>query len=93
MGYGISNKAPNGYYTASEVAKQVGRSSSSIKRLRAQGIFVPKKTKNFGATKVYLYSDKDVEKLRQILTALRPGPKPKQQPIDNKIESQEGLPL
>lgn len=71
---GIMSSIPEGNYTRAQVAAMVGRTRDTIIRWHNSGVFVPSHSKQYGKSKVWLYTDSDVEALRKIAKDMRTGP-------------------
>lgn len=81
--HGASIKAlvPDGWYTVSDAAAQVGKSADTLTLWRKgskkqEPVFIPSGHMMVGELKVYLYSESDIEELKQIAKTRRPGRKP-----------------
>lgn len=75
------------HYTTSEVADIVGRSKGCILRWRKDGILEPSHYMESGTTVIWLYTEDDLAKAKQIVRTMHPGRKPdavKQLPSTNK---------
>lgn len=62
-------------YTTGEVAGMVGRSFDTIARWRRTGLVMPSDSFMFGSVRVWLYTDDDVERLKELAKVQRPGRK------------------
>jgi DNA-binding transcriptional MerR regulator len=60
-------------YTITEAAKKVGRSTDTLRRWQEDGTFSPDDSVQMGKLKVRLYTDADIERLRKIAKAKKPG--------------------
>jgi predicted transcriptional regulator len=67
-----------GRYTTREAAKKLGRTVVTIQRHIAAGTIDAPQLLTVGTVQVRMWSDRDIEKVRKVLSRLRPGPKPKQ---------------
>lgn len=63
-------------YTRSQAAVLVGRDVDTLKRWQRDGVFGPSDTARFGRTVVHLYTDEDIEAMRQIAKGMKPGRRP-----------------
>lgn len=63
-------------YTVKEAAALVGRSPDTLVRWRKDGIYQPSDSTNVGSLVVWLYTDKDIQAMRELVKELRPGRKP-----------------
>jgi DNA-binding transcriptional MerR regulator len=50
------------YYSTSEAVELIGRSRTTLIRWRKNGILVPAHRQRMGTTDVYLYSEQDIER-------------------------------
>jgi len=77
QGNGIGSMVPEGWYTRAMAAKMVGRDSDTLKRWARGNGPKPSGRMQAGALSVRLYSDEDIELMRQFASTQKPGPKPK----------------
>lgn len=77
LGDSISQITPDEWLTASKMAKLAGMSKDTLKRWRLSGLYKPTGSMQVGKITVNLYSIKDVDKLKAIAKANKPGRKPK----------------
>ena len=65
-------------FTTSEAARLVGRSEDTLIRWRKAGVFVPDESNRvrYGSLLVWLYTESDIEDMKQISKTLKPGRKP-----------------
>lgn len=73
----IERKYKGEYVTSSEAAELVGRSLVQVQRYRRRGEFVPSKVEQMGGITVPLYSEEDIEALKDFVSKQRTGPKSK----------------
>lgn len=73
----IQRKYDGEFITTSEAAAKVGRSTVQVQRYRRRGEFVPSKIEKVGDINVPLYSEEDIERLKEFIATQRPGPKSK----------------
>lgn len=66
-GNSIGRNVPEGWHTTAEAAKAVGRSADTLRRWRDADIFVPSGIMHYKALGVHLYSDEDIEKMKEIV--------------------------
>jgi hypothetical protein len=64
-------------YSTREAAKKIGRNLPSIQRLIKAGVIDAPPVIEVGASKMRLWSDRDVEKARKVLASVKPGRKKK----------------
>lgn len=76
-GAAISRGIPDGYFTRAQVAVEIGKSVDTVRRWHHDRIYRAKKSKKFGTTKVWLYTQADIDAMKAIAKTLRPGAKPK----------------
>lgn len=60
-------------YTVKEAAALVGRSPDTLVRWRRSGRFVPSDRQQIGRLLIWLYTDEDIEEMKQLAKELRPG--------------------
>jgi len=79
-GNGIGQSVPAGFYTTADAARLIRRSPDTLARWRKgkSPVFKPSKSMKVGKTKVWLYSEDDIEKMKDIARSQKPGPKVKQ---------------
>lgn len=70
---GIPSKVPEGWYTVSKAAALVGRSADRLTEWRKTGVFIPTGWMQLGQTVVHLYSDEDIEEIKDLLRNYTPG--------------------
>lgn len=61
-----------GWVTISEAAKQVGKSVDTLRRWAQQG-HGPSRTVRVGKLRVGIYSEEDIERLKEYAKTVRPG--------------------
>lgn len=66
-------------YTTAQAAALVGRTEDTLSYWRRQEIFTPSERRKFGKTEVWLYTQQDIEQMRQIAKVIKPGRKPMSQ--------------
>lgn len=76
-GNGIGRVVPDGYHTRSMAAAQVGRSIDTLKRWQETGVYKPTTQMVVGSLRVWLYSDADIELMKEVAAMQRPGKKAK----------------
>lgn len=74
-GASIRDMVPDGWYLTSDAAAKVGKSVDTLRRYKRDAIFLPSGFMWAGTLKVALYSDKDIDALREVAAKQRPGPK------------------
>lgn len=62
-------------YTRAQAAALVGRDIDTLKRWKRQKVFVPSSQREFGRLVVDLYTEGDIEALREIAKTIKPGRK------------------
>ena len=62
-------------YTTSQAAALVGRSVDTLRRWREDGVFEPSDHRDFGHTRVWLYTREDIDNMRKIARSMKTGPK------------------
>lgn len=62
-------------YTVSEAAKAVGRSEDTLVRWRKNGTYMPSERRVFGSIGVWLYTEQDIVRMKQIKKSIKPGRK------------------
>ena len=62
-------------YTVKEAAAKVGRSPDTLSRWRKRGTFLPSDSIQVGELTVWLYTDSDIEVMRDLARGLKPGRK------------------
>jgi DNA-binding transcriptional MerR regulator len=77
MGNSIETILPDKTYTRSKASKLVNRSTDTLKRWHHSGLLVPSTQMQAGKLRVWLYTEEDITKLKQIAATRRPGRKPK----------------
>ena len=75
-GNSIGRRTPDNMHTRVAAAYLVGRSVDTLKRWHKQGLVVPSESMQAGKLRVWLYTDDDMMKLRDIAKRQRPGRKP-----------------
>lgn len=58
-----------------DVADIIGRSHSTIRRWRRENRIVPTHYVDQGATRIWLYTEENVQRVREIASEIRPGRK------------------
>jgi DNA-binding transcriptional MerR regulator len=76
-GNSIGAKAPDNWYTRSRAARLINRSPDTLKRWHKSGLFIPSGNMSAGKLKVWLYSDSDIQTLKEVAQKQKPGRKPK----------------
>lgn len=64
-------------FTVGEVAAQIGKSTSTVRRWRQTGLVVPTIALYQGEARIPLYTESDVERAKAAVQSVRRGPKPK----------------
>jgi hypothetical protein len=73
----IQASIPRGYYTRSEAAKRVGRTTGTLRQWQTKGVFVPTHYIQLGELAVNLYTMEDIKAMRLIAKSMKRGRKPK----------------
>ena len=60
-------------YTVAQAASLVGRSEDTLVRWRKKGFAVPSDKMEWGSLTVPLYTDGDIESMRQLAKEIKPG--------------------
>jgi len=76
-GNSIGAKTPDSWYTRSRAARLVNRSPDTLKRWHKSGLCIPSGNMSAGKLKVWLYSDGDIQALKEVARNQKPGRKPK----------------
>lgn len=63
-------------YTTAQAAPLVGRDVDTLRRWKRKGVFRPSERRPFGRTMVDLYTNEDIEAMRQIAKEIKPGKRP-----------------
>ena len=66
QGNSINSRVPDGYCTGKDAALRVGRSYDTLRQWEKDGVFTPSTVMKMGELTVRLYSDEDIETLKQI---------------------------
>jgi predicted transcriptional regulator len=66
-----------GKYTTREAAKKLGRTVLTIQRHIAAGTIDAPQLLTVGTVQVRMWSDRDIERVRKVLSRIKPGPKSK----------------
>lgn len=74
-GNSIGAITPENMHTRSKAAWLVNRSPDTLKRWHRQGLCVPSGSMQAGQLKVWLYSDTDIHRLKEIAKSQKPGRK------------------
>ena len=74
-GNSIGRRAPANTHTRVAAAYLVGRSVDTLKRWHKQGLCVPSASMQAGKLRVWLYTDEDMLKLREVARRQKPGRK------------------
>ncbi len=74
-GNSIGANTPEHYYTRSRAAYQVNRSTDTLKRWHKNGLCIPSASMQAGKLTVWLYSDDDIKRLREVARNQKPGRK------------------
>lgn len=77
--------APPGWHTKEEAARLVGRSKDTLKRWMQDGTYEPGGFIQRGKLTIWLWSDADIERMRDIAKTKRSG-----RPRANKNNNNEG---
>lgn len=78
---GIQQVVPDGYYTRAMAAAKVGRSVDTLKRWQETGLYKPKFQMMVGqGLHVWLYSEHDIEAMKEVAAMQRRGRKAKSKP-------------
>lgn len=75
-GNSIGGMVPDGWHLRSEAAVLVGKSFDTLRRWDRDGIYKPSGQMKVGRLTCHLYSDADIEAMRNIANTLKPGPAP-----------------
>jgi DNA-binding transcriptional MerR regulator len=75
IGNSIGRRAPDNTHTRVAAAYLVGRSVDTLKRWHKQGLCVPSQSMQAGKLRVWLYTDDDMMKLREVARKQKPGRK------------------
>jgi len=73
VGNGIQAIVPEGYHTRTEAARLTERDRDTLRRWHKTGTFPATHFVQAGKLKVWLYSDEDIEKLRNIAAEMKIG--------------------
>lgn len=73
----IKTMFPDTYF-ASEIATAIGRSDSTVKRWRKQGVLLPTFRATVSDVHVWLYSEADLKKAKELASTLHAGRPPKE---------------
>lgn len=73
----IARNIPGIWYTVSEAAVEIGRSTSTLVRWRKQGVGPQPRAIKHGSNTVHIYSEEQIEELIEFSKDMKPGPKPK----------------
>lgn len=76
IGNSIGRRTPANTHTRVAAAYLVGRSVDTLKRWHKQGLVTPSQSMQAGKLRVWLYTDDDMMKLRDVAKRQRPGRKP-----------------
>lgn len=76
---GFMQQLPEGMYTRGQVATKIGKSRDTIRRWHENGTYRSTHQQKFGAVSVWLYTDEDVQAMKQIARRITPGRKPKEE--------------
>lgn len=76
-GNSIGRRTPANMHTRVAAAYLVGRSVDTLKRWQKQGLVVPSQSMQAGKLRVWLYTDDDMMKLRDVAKRQKPGRKPR----------------
>lgn len=60
-------------YTRRMAAQIVGKDLDTLKRWKRDGVFVPQEQRKFGSLVVDLYTEEDIQALREIARSIKPG--------------------
>lgn len=66
-GNGIAGRKPLGMFLRSEAAALIGRSTDTLKRWEAEGVYVPSDSMQMGKLTVRLYSAADIEAMKALV--------------------------
>ena len=80
----IGRNAPDGTVTTATAAFLVNRSVDTLRRWHKKGEFVPSSSMQAGQLTVFLYTDEDIQKLKEFARRQRPGRK-KQSKSSKKV--------
>lgn len=84
-GNSIGRRTPANMHTRVAAAYLVGRSVDTLKRWHKKGLAVPSQSMQAGKLRVWLYTDEDLLKLRDVAKYQRPGRKPNAKDAKNDI--------
>ena len=73
----IGGNIPDNTYTRAGAAYMVSRSTDTLKRWHRSGLCVPSQSMQAGQLTVWLYTNDDIRKLREVARRQKPGRKPK----------------
>lgn len=79
---GIGNLAPDGWYTLSQASDLVGRSRETIKRWHSSGTYRATNQMRVGKLRVWVYSDEDIQNMREVAESMQFGRPRKDQKSD-----------
>lgn len=69
----IGATVPDGWHTMAKAARLVGRSRDTLRRWKDDDIFIPSGYMQSGQLQVALYSDADIEAMKELSKTLHPG--------------------
>lgn len=75
-GNGIGKVIPEGWHTRNDVAQMLDRSLDTIRRWEREGIANPSGAMELGKLTVHLYSDEDIDHLREATKSIKMGRPP-----------------
>jgi len=67
---------PDGYHMRTEAAELAGLNNQTLKRWHRKGIFVAEHYMERGDLHVWLYTDADIETLKEVAKTVKPGRPP-----------------
>ena len=70
---GVISRVPDGYHTRSQAAALIGKSRDTLKRWHNNGTYEATEYMEAGKLQVWLYSDDDISKLKEIAENISPG--------------------
>lgn len=73
---GVLNSIPEGWHSPGQAGKIIGRSKETLKRWMKDGTFTPSGYMLCGKLKVHLYSNEDIDELRDIAGNKKSGRPP-----------------
>ena len=78
---GLLNMVPDGYHTRNQVARLIKCDPDTLRRWVRQGRFVPQSHMTVGALHINLFSEEDVQALKELKRSIKIGRPPKFDPV------------